>query len=92
MSKEEGKYGVSHFAKEAGIEEASARVLLRKAGIKKNGRTYNWASMADVKKAVDKARSASPARDDKPAKKPKAKARAKAKPRSKSSEGAEANA
>ncbi len=62
--------GVSDFAKEAGVEVASARVLLRKAGVKKKGSSYEFGSKEEIKKILAKARSGAPKKSEKkPAKK-----------------------
>lgn len=56
MADKEMKYGVEDFAGEAGVEPATARVMLRKANIKKVGTSYGWESMKDVKACVEKCR------------------------------------
>lgn len=70
--------GIAQFAKAAGVEESSARVMLRKIGHKRSERSYEFKSMDEIKKLIEKARSTKPA--PKAAKKTK-KAPAKKKPK-----------
>ena len=77
MSKEK-TYGVEEFAKLAGIEPASARVMLRNQGVKKKDKAYSFKNTAEMQAIIDKARKKSPAK--KAEKKPAKKAPAKKKP------------
>lgn len=52
------KYNVDNLADALGIESASARVALRKAGIKKAGRAYGWNSKDDFEGVVRKLKGA----------------------------------
>ncbi len=52
------KYNVDNLAETLGIESASARVALRKAGIKKAGRAYGWNSRDDFDGVVRKLKGA----------------------------------
>lgn len=52
-------YGVEDLAKMAGIEVASARVMLRKVGAKKKGKVYEFAGKDEMQKIIDKAKSGS---------------------------------
>src|SRR6185503_7310449 len=62
MAKEdvnEFKYGIDDFAKLLGVQAASARVQLRKNGIKKQGSSYGWNStsaMNDDKAKIEAGR------------------------------------
>lgn len=53
------KYNVDNLAEALGIESASARVALRKAGVKKAGRAYGWNSKDDFEGVVRKLKSSS---------------------------------
>lgn len=53
--------GVEDFAKQAGVEITSARVMLRKVGVKKNGASYEFKSKDEIAKIIGKARSGKPA-------------------------------
>lgn len=57
--------GVEDFAKQAGVEIASARVMLRKVGVKKNGASYEFKSKDEIAKIIGKARSGKPAAEKK---------------------------
>jgi superfamily II DNA or RNA helicase len=46
------KYGAADVAKELDIDPASARAALRKAGVKKAGKSYGWNSSSDFKGVV----------------------------------------
>lgn len=50
-------YGVEDLAKLAGIEVASARVMLRKVGAKKKGKVYEFSGKDEMQKIIDKAKS-----------------------------------
>jgi len=50
--------GIADFAKKAGIEEPSARVMLRKLKVKKKGKTYEFKDMAEIESLLKKARPA----------------------------------
>lgn len=50
-------FSVDDFAKLAGVEVASARVMLRKVAAKKKGATYEFNSKEEMQKLIDKARS-----------------------------------
>lgn len=66
------KYGVSHLAKELGIEPAYVRTKLRNSGVKvnKTSGVYGWDSQSDFKSVVAKLK---PADKKAAAKKPAAK-------------------
>jgi hypothetical protein len=51
----EMKFGIEHFAKELGIEPASARVRLRNAGVKRAGKGYGWPTKEAMLKDVERA-------------------------------------
>lgn len=53
--------GVEDFAKQAGVEITSARVMLRKVGVKKAGASYEFKSKDEIAKIIAKARSGKPA-------------------------------
>lgn len=42
------KFGISHLAKHMGIKEATARIKLRGAKVKKSGKGYGWDSAAEM--------------------------------------------
>lgn len=67
------KYGVEDLAKSLGIQAASARVALRKAGVEKSGSSYGWNNDKDFKSVVSKLQSASKPEPKTAAKKPAAK-------------------
>ncbi len=46
------KYGVAELAEALGVTAATCRVKLRNAKIKKNGKSYGWASKSDLDKVV----------------------------------------
>lgn len=46
------KYGISALAKEMKIKEATARIKLRDAKVKKSGKSYGWNSPAEMKAVV----------------------------------------
>lgn len=68
--------GIAQFAKAAGVEEASARVMLRKISHPRKERSYEFKSMDEIKKLIEKIRK-SPAA---PKKTKKASPKKKAKP------------
>lgn len=74
--------GIAQFAKAAGLEESSARVMLRRIEYPRKERSYEFKSMDEIKKLIEKARK-TPAPAKKAAKKaaPKKKASAKKKPK-----------
>lgn len=74
--------GIAQFAKAAGVEESSARVMLRKIEHPRKERSYEFKSMDEIKKLIEKARK-TPAPAKKAAKKivSKKKAPAKKKPK-----------
>lgn len=71
--------GIAQFAKQAGVEESSARVMLRKIKHPRKERSYEFKNMDEIKKLIEKARNtpaapkktkkASPKKKAKPAKK-----------------------
>lgn len=65
--------GIAQFAKAAGVEEASARVMLRKIKHPRKERSYEFKSMDEIKKLIEKARSTKAAPATKKAKKAPAK-------------------
>lgn len=71
--------GIAQFAKAAGVEEASARIMLRKIKHPRQERSYEFKSMDEIKKLIEKIRKA-PAPVKKVARKTK-KAPAKKKPK-----------
>lgn len=73
MSKEK-TFGVEDFAKLAGIEPASARVMLRGQGVKKKDKAYVFKNKDEMQSIIDKARKGKKPADKKPAKKPAKKA------------------
>jgi phage antirepressor YoqD-like protein len=44
----EPKYGVKDAAKALGLKEATVRMSFRKHGIKRAGKSYGWATQADM--------------------------------------------
>lgn len=48
--------GIAQFAKAAGVEESSARVMLRKIEYPRKERSYEFKSMDEIKKLIEKAR------------------------------------
>lgn len=68
--------GIAQFAKAAGVEEASARVMLRKINHPRKERSYEFKSMDEIKKLIEKIRKAPAA----PKKTKKASPKKKAKP------------
>lgn len=62
--------GIAQFAKAAGVEEASARIMLRKIKHPRKERSYEFKSMDEIKKLIEKSRNA-PAAPKKAAKKTK---------------------
>lgn len=70
------------------VNEATARMKLRNAGIEKAGRSYGWNSQAELKEVVAKLKSGEKA----PAAKPKVKAAGTETPKRKAKEEAEAPA
>lgn len=89
------KYGVSDVADALEVNEATARMKLRNAGIEKAGRSYGWDKQSDLKEVITKLKSGekvekpkpkvkaagteTPARKAKPAPAPEAKVEAKPK-------------
>ena len=74
--KTEHKFTVDDLAKKLGVQPASARIALRKAGIEKDGKSYGWDSQKDLEAAVKKIKAwgDKPVAEKKPAaKKPAAK-------------------
>lgn len=67
----EFKFNVNDLAEKMGVQPASARIALRKSGIKKQGKSYGWNTKADLD-AMAKTLKAAPA-EKKPAAKPAAK-------------------
>lgn len=67
-AKTEFKFGVSDLAEKLGLNEASVRVKLRNAGVKKAGKSYGWNSKAELQEVIDELKGDG---DDKPAKKAK---------------------
>lgn len=61
--------GIAQFAKAAGVEESSARVMLRKIKYPRKERSYEFKSMDEIKKLIEKSRNTKP--EAKPAKKTK---------------------
>lgn len=51
---EKEKFGINDLAKEMGVEAATARIALRKKGVKKSGRAYEWNSRSEVKAVASK--------------------------------------
>lgn len=86
------KYGVEDLANKLGIEAASARIKLRKAGIKKasTGR-YGWNTKEELGELVDKLKAA-PAEKKAPAKKETKKAEDKKAPAKADKKAAKADA
>lgn len=74
--------GIAQFAKLAGVEESSARVMLRKIKHPRTERSYEFKSVDEMKKLIEKSRNA-PALAKKPAKTKKASPKKKAKPATK---------
>lgn len=73
--------GIAQFAKAAGVEESSARVMLRKIEFPRKERSYEFKSMDQIKKLIEQARNTkAPAKKAKPASKKKAPAKKKPKP------------
>ena len=54
MSESKPKYGIAELAAKMGIQPASARVALRKAGVEKNDGVYAWKSQADMRAVIKK--------------------------------------
>lgn len=76
-------YGVEDLAKLAGVEVASARVMLRKVGAKKKGKVYEFAGKEEMQKIIDKSRAGKGKTEKKAAKKSKKTAKKPAKKPSK---------
>lgn len=60
-------YGVDDIAEALDLKPASVRVQLRNKGIEKAGKSYGWATKAELKEVIDQLK-ASKDDDDKPAK------------------------
>lgn len=78
-AKEKAKFGVAELAKAMGVEAATARIALRKNGIKKTpGGHYGWESKEELSSLAEKLKTAPAAKKEKgsaekkPAKKKKA--------------------
>lgn len=54
QQKSEIKFGVRQLAKHMGVEDATVRLRLRDAGVKKSGKSYDFESDAGVKKVAVK--------------------------------------
>jgi len=52
------KYGVPELAQALDIQPASVRVALRNHGVEKTGKSYGWATKADIQAVADKIREA----------------------------------
>lgn len=57
MPVEKEKFYIADLAKEMGVEPATARIALRKKGVKKAGREYTWDTRTQVKELAAKLRS-----------------------------------
>lgn len=51
---EKPEFGVEALSKELGVEDATTRLKLREAGIKKDGKTYDFKNAAGVKAMAKK--------------------------------------
>lgn len=77
-------YGVEDIAEALGIKPASVRVQLRNKGIEKAGKSYGWATKAELKEVISQLKSDDgDDEDEKPSKKAAAKDKAGAKSKDK---------
>lgn len=77
VEQETFKFGINDIAKALDIKPASARVQLRNAKVKKNGKSYGWNTRAELDEVVKKLAKETSGEKKAPAKKAEAKPAAK---------------